>query len=102
MDELRLPASLERSRRVLVAGAGGGFDVYAGLPIYERLRRLGKQVFLANLTFTNLGRSFKDLFNRLLGRWHRRRRGRCYPGTESDAESNGERAQRTPQKTPDA
>ena len=32
MDELRLPASLERSRRVLVAGAGGGFDVYAGLP----------------------------------------------------------------------
>lgn len=55
MDDLRLPAALERSERVLVAGAGGGFDVYAGLPIYERLRRLGKQVFLASLSFTYLG-----------------------------------------------
>ena len=55
MDELRLPAALERSQRILVAGAGGGFDVYAGLPIYGRLRGLGKEVFLANLTFTYLG-----------------------------------------------
>lgn len=30
MDDLRLPSFLERSSRVLVAGAGGGFDVYAG------------------------------------------------------------------------
>jgi hypothetical protein len=50
MDQLRLPADLEQSRRVLVAGAGGGFDVYAGLPIYERLRGLGKEVFLGNLS----------------------------------------------------
>jgi hypothetical protein len=55
MDELRLPAALESSQRILVAGAGGGFDVYAGLPIYARLRSLGKDVFLANLTFTYLG-----------------------------------------------
>jgi len=55
MDELRLPSVLERSDRVLVAGAGGGFDVYAGLPIYERLRLLGKEVFLANLSFVSLG-----------------------------------------------
>lgn len=55
MDSLRLPASLEDSQRVLVAGAGGGFDVYAGLPIYERLRSLGKKVFLANLSFVCLG-----------------------------------------------
>jgi hypothetical protein len=55
MDELRLPSALENSQRVLVAGAGGGFDVYAGLPIYERLRSLGKQVFLANLSFVCLG-----------------------------------------------
>ena len=40
---------------MLVAGAGGGFDVYTGLPIYGRLRKLGKRVFLANLSFTNLG-----------------------------------------------
>ena len=55
MDELRLPSAIENSQCVLVAGAGGGFDVYAGLPIYERLRSLGKRVFLANLSFVSLG-----------------------------------------------
>jgi hypothetical protein len=54
MDVLRLPSALESSQRVLVAGAGGGFDVYAGLPIYERLRSLGRSVFLANLSFVDL------------------------------------------------
>jgi hypothetical protein len=54
MDELRLPVSLERSARILIAGAGGGFDVYAGLPLYARLRALGKEVFLANLSFSYL------------------------------------------------
>jgi hypothetical protein len=54
MDELHLPSGLERCRRVLVAGAGGGFDVYAGLPIYHRLRTLGVEAFLANLSFTHL------------------------------------------------
>jgi len=55
MDTLRLPSAIENSQRILVAGAGGGFDVYAGLPIYERLRSLGKTVFLANLSFVHLG-----------------------------------------------
>jgi hypothetical protein len=55
MDELRLPSAVENSQCALVAGAGGGFDVYAGLPIYERLRSLGKTVFLANLSFVSLG-----------------------------------------------
>jgi hypothetical protein len=55
MDDLRLPSAIENSHRILVAGAGGGFDVYAGLPIYERLRVLGKKVFLANLSFVSLG-----------------------------------------------
>jgi hypothetical protein len=54
VDSLRLPEALEKSQRVLVAGAGGGFDVYAGLPLYARLRALGKQVTLANLSFTYL------------------------------------------------
>jgi hypothetical protein len=54
MNELHLPSALENSQHVLVAGAGGGFDVYAGLPIYERLRSLGKKVFLANLSFVSL------------------------------------------------
>ncbi|MBK8999064.1 MAG: DUF1152 domain-containing protein [Myxococcales bacterium] len=46
---------LEQSERVLVAGAGGGFDVFAGLPLYFALRGSGKQAFLANLSFTYLG-----------------------------------------------
>ncbi len=55
MDCLRLPSVLESSQSILIAGAGGGFDVHSGLPIYERLRSLGKRVFLANLSFTYLG-----------------------------------------------
>lgn len=66
MNELQLPSTLENSRRVLVAGAGGGFDVYAGLPIYERLRRLGKQVFLANLSFTLLETTGARMLTRAL------------------------------------
>ena len=45
---------LESAQRILVAGAGGGFDVYAGLPIALALMDAGKQVNLANLTFTCL------------------------------------------------
>jgi hypothetical protein len=41
--------------RILIAGAGGGFDVYAAIPLYVALRAAGKQVFLANLSFTYLG-----------------------------------------------
>jgi len=50
-----LLARLRRHERILIAGAGGGFDVYAGLPLYVALRRAGKEVHLANLTFTYLG-----------------------------------------------
>lgn len=46
---------LKRHERILIAGAGGGFDVYAGLPLYVALRAAGHEVFLANLTFTYLG-----------------------------------------------
>lgn len=40
------------SERVLIAGAGGGFDFLSGLPIAFALQERGKTVFLANLTFT--------------------------------------------------
>ena len=46
---------LHHAQRVLIAGAGGGFDVLAGLPLYFALRALGKDVSLANLSFTYLG-----------------------------------------------
>ena len=50
-----LPSSLENSSNILIAGAGGGFDVFAGLPLLFALRKLGKTVTLANLSFTYLG-----------------------------------------------
>ena len=46
---------LRKHDRILIAGAGGGFDVFAGLPLFVALRAAGKQVFLANLTFTYFG-----------------------------------------------
>jgi hypothetical protein len=45
---------LDQAQNVLIAGAGGGFDVFAGLPLYFWLRSAGKTVHLANLSFTNL------------------------------------------------
>jgi hypothetical protein len=54
MFDSPLSARLETSRRILVAGAGGGFDVYAGLPLALTLRERGKEVHLANLSFSRL------------------------------------------------
>ncbi len=54
IDRMPLFERLASAERVLIAGAGGGFDVYSGLPLYLRLKELGKQVWLANLSFTNL------------------------------------------------
>jgi hypothetical protein len=45
---------LREARRVLVAGAGGGFDVYAGLPLALALRSAGSEVHLASLSFADL------------------------------------------------
>lgn len=44
-------------QRVLLAGAGGGFDVYSGIPIYHWLRERGRDVVLANLSFSSLTRT---------------------------------------------
>jgi hypothetical protein len=56
VDCFKLPffSQLEPAGHVLVAGAGGGFDVFSGLPLYFALRAAGKQVSLANLSFSNL------------------------------------------------
>lgn len=39
------------SKSILIAGAGGGFDLYSGIPLYFALKSLGKTVYLANYTF---------------------------------------------------
>src|SRR5436309_15641583 len=56
MDLLRLPvfAELSRARNVLVAGAGGGFVMLCGLPLYFGLREAGRRVHVANLSFAAL------------------------------------------------
>lgn len=43
--------------RILIAGAGGGFDLLSGLPLAFALAERGKTVFLANLTFTPVTRT---------------------------------------------
>ena len=56
LHEPPLLSRLNGHDRILIAGAGGGFDVYAGLPLARGAPPPpGKQVFLANLTFTYLG-----------------------------------------------
>ncbi len=58
MSTIRQPLLFERlapARHVLIAGAGGGFDVYAGLPLALALLADGKAVSFANLTFSYLG-----------------------------------------------
>ena len=47
-------AALAPARNVLIAGAGGGFDVYAGLPLALALWQSGVTVHLANLSFSEL------------------------------------------------
>jgi hypothetical protein len=57
VDTLATPplfAALADARRVLLAGAGGGFDVYAALPLAISLWDRGVEVHLANLSFTPL------------------------------------------------
>jgi hypothetical protein len=53
LAQLPLFRRLEPAQRILLAGAGGGFDIFCGLPLYFALRQQGKAVFLANFSFSN-------------------------------------------------
>jgi hypothetical protein len=46
--------NLDKSKRALIAGCGGGFDVFVGVPIAQQLLAAGKEVVFANYSFTNL------------------------------------------------
>lgn len=52
--QLNLPIAeeLAECENLLIAGMGGGFDLYCGLPIYLELKRMGRRVHLANLSFS--------------------------------------------------
>ena len=51
---LPILSELDSARNVLVAGAGGGFDIFNGLPLYFSLLNQGKNVYLANYTFSQI------------------------------------------------
>lgn len=55
--KLNLPIldALKDSENILIAGCGGGFDVFCGLPVYFTLREMGKNVHLANYSFSPVG-----------------------------------------------
>ncbi len=47
-------SELANSRNILIAGAGGGFDIYAGIPLAIALHNANHQIRLANFAFTYL------------------------------------------------
>ena len=49
-----IPFPTRRKAKVLVAGAGGGYDFLCGLPIVLELETMGCEVIIANYSFTNL------------------------------------------------
>ena len=65
-------AELQEAKSILIAGAGGGFDVFCGLPIFFELKRAGKTVHLANLSSGALG--FCDAENPVPALWRITRR----------------------------
>lgn len=52
LDQIPFYSQLQDSKTILIAGCGGGYDVYSGLPLLYNLRKLGYQCHLWNLTFT--------------------------------------------------
>ena len=53
---LNLPISEAISDRksILIAGMGGGFDVFCGLPVYFELKKQGRTVHLASFSFSDI------------------------------------------------
>lgn len=54
IHQIALFEELSDCQNVMLAGAGGGFDVYGSIPLFFALRELGKTVYLANLSFASL------------------------------------------------
>jgi hypothetical protein len=59
MEFLRLPFfdEIRESKKILIAGAGGGFDLFCGLPLYFALCSAGREAHLASLSFSELADS---------------------------------------------
>lgn len=62
LSQIPLFEALKPHQNILLSGAGGGFDIFSGLPIYFALIERGHNVWLANYTFTDISglKSMKD------------------------------------------
>ncbi|MGY3794070.1 DUF1152 domain-containing protein [Aquimarina sp. 433] len=54
LDKIPFFQEIEGSNNILLAGMGGGFDIYAAIPLYFSLIKQGKKVTIANYSFTRL------------------------------------------------
>jgi hypothetical protein len=54
IDKIPIFQQLADSKNILLTGAGGGFDIYSGIPLYFNLVKQGKNVIIANFSFTDL------------------------------------------------
>lgn len=54
LDKIPLFESIKESKKILISGAGGGYDIFCGIPIYIFLKKQGKDVILGNLSFSML------------------------------------------------
>ena len=54
--DLNLPILIQLSscKNLLIAGMGGGFDIFCGLPIYFELKKHGINAHLANYSFSDI------------------------------------------------
>src|SRR5262245_25120073 len=54
--DLNIPIldKLTKCKSLLIAGMGGGFDIFCGLPIYFELKKRGVNVHLANFSFSDI------------------------------------------------
>jgi len=60
LNKIPIFQELESSQTILIAGAGGGFDIYCGIPLYFNLKKQGKKVILANFSFTWLNETTSE------------------------------------------
>lgn len=51
---MNLPFEIPPNSKVLIAGAGGGYDFLCGLPIALELQKQGHLIFFSNYSFTDL------------------------------------------------
>jgi hypothetical protein len=60
INQIPIFEELKASKSILLAGAGGGFDIFSGIPLYFNLKQQGKNVVLANFSFSWLSETTSE------------------------------------------